>query len=148
MKLPSVHQTIMRICVRSEAAAGEGSECIVICAQLEADLVGLARGTARVSGVARVKSSGVDQLIQSAYRTLGLMSFLRRARKKYAPGRSRRTLVLRSGSWSNSPDIERGFIRAEIVGYTDLIRDRMRWLRNEVSHAWKAKTTSCRKAIS
>jgi len=59
-----------------EIAASEGSECVVICAQLEADLVDLspAERTEYLESLG-VKSSGVDQLIKSAYRVLGLMSF-------------------------------------------------------------------------
>ena len=55
-----------------EVAASEGAECLVICAQLEADLVGLAPEERReYLESLGVKSSGVDQLIQSAYRVLG-----------------------------------------------------------------------------
>ena len=47
-----------------EIAAGEGAECVVICAQLEADLVDLSPAE-RVEYLESlgVKSSGVDQLI-------------------------------------------------------------------------------------
>src|ERR687883_422146 len=66
-----------------EIAAAEGSECVRICAQLEAELVALPpedrRSYLRELGV---ESSGVDQLIKSAYRLLGLMSFLTAGEKE------------------------------------------------------------------
>jgi ribosome-binding ATPase YchF (GTP1/OBG family) len=66
-----------------EVAANEGSECVVICAQLEADLVDLSP-TERVEYLESlgVRSSGVDQLIKSAYHVLGLMSFLTAGEKE------------------------------------------------------------------
>src|SRR2546423_8723450 len=60
-----------------ELAAAEAAEVVVICAQLEAELVALAPGE-RVGYLRSlgVESSGVDELIKSAYRLLGLMFFL------------------------------------------------------------------------
>jgi GTP-binding protein YchF len=105
-----------------EVAASEGSECIVICAQLEADLVGLAPEERReYLESLGVKSSGVDQLIQSAYRVLGLMSFLTAGEKEVRAWTIPQNTRAQSAAGAIHSDIERGFIRAEIVGYTDLI---------------------------
>jgi ribosome-binding ATPase len=105
-----------------EVAAGEGSECIVICAQLEADLVGLAPAEQReYLESLGVKSSGVDQLIQSAYRTLGLMSFLTAGEKEVRAWTIPQNTRAQAAAGVIHSDIERGFIRAEIVGYSDLI---------------------------
>src|SRR3954447_18212494 len=106
-----------------EIAAAEGSECVVICAQLEADLVDLSPDERReYLESLGVKSSGVDQLIKSAYRVLGLMSFLtggeKEARAWTIPQGSR----AQDAAGTIHSDIARGFIRAEIVGYDDLIR--------------------------
>ncbi|HEX7720746.1 MAG TPA: redox-regulated ATPase YchF [Pyrinomonadaceae bacterium] len=104
-------------------AAGEGSECVVICAQLEADLVDLSPAE-RIEYLESlgVQSSGVDQLIKSAYRVLGLMSFLtggeKEARAWTIPQNSR----AQDAAGAIHSDIARGFIRAEIVGYEDLMR--------------------------
>src|SRR5207244_4620135 len=69
-----------------------------------------------------VTSSGVDQLIKSAYRVLGLMSFLtggeKEARAWTIPQGSR----AQDAAGAIHSDIARGFIRAEIVGYDDLMR--------------------------
>jgi ribosome-binding ATPase len=105
-----------------EVAAAEGSECIVICAQLEADLVGLAAEEQREYLVSLgVKSSGVDQLIQSAYRTLGLMSFLTAGEKEVRAWTIPQGSRAQDAAGAIHSDIARGFIRAEIVGYPDLI---------------------------
>src|SRR5205807_478791 len=71
--------------VQSVRAVGaeENSECVVICAQLEADLVDLSPSErAEYLESLGVTSSGVDQLIKSAYRVLGLMSFLTAGEKE------------------------------------------------------------------
>ena len=109
--------------VMREIAAAEESECVVICAQLEADLVDLSPAE-RIEYLQSlgVKSSGVDQLIKSAYRVLGLMSFLtggeKEARAWTIPQGSR----AQDAAGAIHSDIARGFIRAEIVSFDDLMR--------------------------
>jgi len=104
-------------------ATEEGAEYVVICAQLEADLVDLSPAE-RIEYLESlgVQSSGVDQLIKSAYRVLGLMSFLtggeKEARAWTIPQNSR----AQDAAGAIHSDIARGFIRAEIVGYEDLMR--------------------------
>jgi GTP-binding protein YchF len=104
-------------------AAEENSECVVICAQLEADLVGLSPAE-RVEYLASlgVTSSGVDQLIKSAYRVLGLMSFLTAGEKEARAWTISQESRAQDAAGAIHSDIARGFIRAEIVGYDDLMR--------------------------
>src|SRR5262249_31807100 len=106
-----------------EVAANEGSECVVICAQLEADLVDLSPAE-RVEYLESlgVKSSGVDQLIKSAYRVLGLMSFLTAGEKEARAWTIPQNSRAQDAAGAIHSDIARGFIRAEIVGYDDLMQ--------------------------
>jgi hypothetical protein len=109
--------------VISETAASEGSECIVVCAQLEADLVSLAAEERReYLESLGVKSSGVDQLIKSAYRVLGLMSFLTAGEKEVRAWTIPQGSRAQDAAGTIHSDIARGFIRAEVIGYEDLIR--------------------------
>jgi GTP-binding protein YchF len=106
-----------------EIAASEGAECVVICAQLEAELVDLPPDE-RLDYLEAlgVQGSGVDSLIKSAYRLLGLMSFLTAGEKEV------RAWTIPVGTRAPQAagvihsDIERGFIRAEIIGYDVLMR--------------------------
>ena len=104
-------------------AAGEGSEYVVICAQLEADLVDLSPAE-RVEYMESlgVQSSGVDQLIKSAYRVLGLMSFLTAGEKEARAWTIPQNSRAQDAAGAIHSDIARGFIRAEIVSYDDLVR--------------------------
>ncbi len=106
-----------------EFAAAEGSECVVICAQLEADLVDLSPAE-RVEYLESlgVQSSGVDQLIKSAYRVLGLMSFLTAGEKEARAWTIPQNSRAQDAAGAIHSDIARGFIRAEIVSYDDLLR--------------------------
>jgi GTP-binding protein YchF len=106
-----------------DIAAAENSDAVLVCAQLEADLVELSPDERReYLASLGVNSSGVDQLIKSAYRVLGLMSFLTAGEKEV------RAWTIRQGSRAQDAagvihsDIARGFIRAEIVSYDDLVR--------------------------
>ena len=106
-----------------EIAAAEASECVVICAQLEADLVDLSPAERReYLESLGVKSSGVDQLIKSAYRVLGLMSFLTAGEKEARAWTIPQGSRAQDAAGAIHSDIARGFIRAEIVGYDALMR--------------------------
>jgi GTP-binding protein YchF len=106
-----------------EIASQEAAEYVPICAQLEAELVALAPEE-RKSYLAElgVSSSGVDRLIQSAYRLLGLMSFLTAGEKEVRAWTVPRGTRAPQAAGTIHSDIERGFIRAEIVSYDDLTR--------------------------
>jgi ribosome-binding ATPase len=104
-------------------ADAEAAEYVPICAQLEAELVELAPED-RQSYLAElgVDSSGVDRLIKSAYRLLGLMSFLTAGEKEVRAWTVPRGTRAPQAAGTIHSDIERGFIRAEIVSYDDLTR--------------------------
>ena len=106
--------------VRKHAAA-ENAEVVVICAKLEADLVALDEAErAEYLESHGVKSSGVDQMIRSAYKMLGLMSFLTAGEKEVRAWTISIGTKAPQAAGEIHTDIERGFIRAEIVSYTDL----------------------------
>lgn len=106
-----------------QVAASEEAEYVVICAQLEADLIALAPDERRdyLSSLG-VTSSGIDSLIQSAYRLLGLMSFLTAGEKEVRAWTIPQHTRAQAAAGAIHSDIERGFIRAEVVSYQDLIR--------------------------
>jgi ribosome-binding ATPase len=112
------------VSVRSvrDIAAREGAECVVICAQLESELVALPPEE-RLDYLQSVgvSTSGVDQLIRSAYHLLGLMSFLTAGEKEVRAWTIPQGTRAQTAAGTIHSDIERGFIRAEVVSYEDLI---------------------------
>jgi hypothetical protein len=117
---PGSHPHVVAV---QETATTEGAECVVICAQIEAELVALPpedrRGYLQSLGV---ESSGVDSLIKSAYRLLGLMSFLTAGEKEVRAWTIPQGTRAPQAAGVIHSDIERGFIRAEVIGYEELLR--------------------------
>lgn len=105
-----------------DIAARDAAECVVICAQLEAELVALPPDE-RLDYLSHlgVSTSGVDQLIKSAYHLLGLMSFLTAGEKEVRAWTIPLGTRAQSAAGVIHSDIERGFIRAEVVSYDTLI---------------------------
>lgn len=106
-----------------QIAESEAAEFIIICAQLEAELVELPPDERRdYLEALNVKGSGVDRLIKSAYRLLGLMSFLTAGEKEVRAWTIPQGTRAPQAAGVIHSDIERGFIRAETVGYDQLMR--------------------------
>jgi len=103
-------------------AESENAETVVICAKLEAELVALDEAE-RVEFLADlgVSSSGVGNMIKSAYKMLGLMSFLTAGEKEVRAWTIPVGTKAPKAAGEIHSDIERGFIRAEIISYDDLI---------------------------
>jgi len=120
LNVPNENQHVTAV---RDFATEEGSDCVVICAQLEADLVDLSPSE-RIEYLESlgVKSSGVDQLIKSAYHVLGLMSFLTAGEKEARAWTIPQGTRAQDAAGAIHSDIARGFIRAEIIGYEDLLR--------------------------
>ena len=105
-----------------EYAAGEGSEVFVVCAQIEQEISELDDDEkAMFMEDLGIKSSGLDKLIKASYSLLGLMSYLT------AGETETRALTIKKGTKAPQAagkihtDFERGFIRAEVVNYQDLL---------------------------
>ena len=103
-------------------AAAEAAECVVICAQLEAELVALPpHERLDYLNSLGVSTSGVDRLIKSAYHLLGLMSFLTAGEKEVRAWTIPQGTRAQTAAGTIHSDIERGFIRAEVISYEELI---------------------------
>ena len=106
-----------------ERARQEGAQAAVICAQLEADLADWSpEEAAEYRAELGVEASGLEQLVRAGYRLLNLITFFT------ATGTSVvRAWTLRSGqnaldaAGKVHTDMQRGFIRAEVVSYSDLM---------------------------
>lgn len=103
-------------------AASENADVVVICAKLEAELVALdpAERDEYLKDLG-LSSSGVDKLIKAAYHMLGLMSFLTAGEKEVRAWTIPIGTKAPAAAGEIHTDIERGFIRAEIVSYDDLV---------------------------
>ncbi len=104
-------------------ASGEGSEVLVICAKIEEEITQLEdEEKAMFLEELGLKESGLDRLIRASYKLLGLMSFLTAGPQEVRAWTIVRGTKAPQAAGKIHSDFERGFIRAEIVAYDDLIR--------------------------
>ena len=102
----------------------EGAQVLVICASAEEEISQMQPDEkAMFLEEMGIGESGLDRLVTLGYRLLGLISFLTAGPRKSARGRSRTARARRRRRGKIHSDFERGFIRAEIVAYDDLVRE-------------------------
>ncbi len=105
-------------------AASEGSEIIAVSAQIEAEIAEL-DGEEKAAFLADlgITESGLDKLIKSGYSLLGLISFLTAGPKEVRAWTITRGTKAPQAAGKIHSDFERGFIRAEVVSFDDLVRE-------------------------
>lgn len=95
---------------------------MVVSAKIEEELSGLDdEEKAEMLGEYGLDESGLDKLIEASYKLLGLMSFLTAEYKKVRAWTIKRGTKAPAAAGKIHSDIERGFIRAEVVSYNDLV---------------------------
>ena len=106
-----------------EYAENEGSEVFVLCAKIEEEIAELDEDEKKeFLADMGVSASGLDRLISASYKLLGLISYL-----TAGPTESRAWTITKGTKTPGAAgkihsDFERGFIRAEVVSYDDLMR--------------------------
>lgn len=108
-----------------QLAGAEGSPMVALSGKIESELAGLspeeAREYCRELGIVR---SGLDELAVAAYDLLGLMTFLTAGEKEVRAWTIPKGTKAPQAAGKIHGDIERGFIRAEIVAYADYVQYR------------------------
>lgn len=105
-----------------EFAASEGSEVIVVCAKIEAEIAELDEEEKKeFLQELGIKESGLDQLIKAAYKLLGLETYFTAGVQEVRAWTIRKGTKAPQAAGIIHSDFERGFIRAEVVSYEDLL---------------------------
>lgn len=108
--------------VVQKIAEAEGSGCMPICAKIEEDIAGLSPAEKReFLAELGLESSGLDNLIRESYALLGLISFLTAGEQEVRAWTIKKGTKAPQAAGKIHSDFERGFIRAEIVAYDDLM---------------------------
>lgn len=106
-----------------EIAKAEGAEVIVICAKIEEEIAQLEDDEKQLFlEELGLSESGLDKLIKASYKLLGLISFLTAGEPEVRAWTIVKGTKAPQAAGKIHSDFERGFIRAEIVAYDDLIR--------------------------
>ncbi len=107
--------------VREFASAHE-SEVFVICAQIEQEIAELDDEEKMMFlEDLGISESGLDKLIAASYRLLGLISYLTAGETETRAWTIKKGTKAPQAAGKIHSDFERGFIRAEVVNYQDLL---------------------------
>ena len=107
-----------------EYAAAEGSEVFVICASIEEEISELEdEERAEFLSELGLESSGLDKLIRASYSLLGLISFLTAGEDECRAWTIKKGTKAPQAAGKIHTDFERGFIKAEVVSYADLMEN-------------------------
>ena len=105
-----------------EMAKAEGSEVFVICAQIEQELAELDDEEKKeFLADLGVESSGLDKLVAASYSLLGLISYLTAGEDECRAWTITKGTKAPQAAGKIHTDFERGFIKAEVVNYKDLL---------------------------
>lgn len=106
-----------------EYAALEGAEVIPLCVKIEEELSMLEKQDKEEMLTALgLEESGLDKLIKASYKLLGLMSFLTAGEPEVRAWTIKIGTKAPQAAGKIHSDIERGFIKAEVISFDDLIK--------------------------
>ncbi|MGN0177847.1 MAG: redox-regulated ATPase YchF [Monoglobaceae bacterium] len=106
-----------------ELAAAEKSEVMVISARIEEEIAALDKEEKKVFlEELGAEESGLDKLVRASYKLLGLISYLTAGKPEVRAWTIAEGTKAPQAAGKIHTDFERGFIRAEVVAYDDLMR--------------------------
>jgi GTP-binding protein YchF len=103
-------------------AAEVGAEVVKVCAQLEADMVGMSDEERReYLELAGAEESGLEQTIRKGYRILDLISFFTMNEEQVRAWTVRHGSLAPQAAGVIHTDFERGFIKAEVIPFDTFV---------------------------
>ncbi len=105
-------------------AAEHGSEVIVVSAKVESELSELDEDDKKMFlADLGVEESGLSKLIRAGYKLLGLITFFTAGVQEVRAWTIRKNTVAQKAAAEIHTDIEKGFIRAEVVAFDEFIKN-------------------------
>ena len=105
-----------------EIATEEGSEVVAVCNKLESEIAELETGEKmEFLQEMGMTEPGLDRVIRASYTLLGLQTFFTAGEKEVRAWTVKNGATAPKAAAVIHTDFEKGFIRAEIVGYDDFI---------------------------
>ena len=107
-----------------EYAKNEKAEVIPLCVKIEEELSGLEDDDKKeMLEALGLEESGLDKVIKKSYDLLGLMSFLTAGEPEVRAWTIKKGTKAPQAAGKIHSDIERGFIKAEVVSFEDLMKE-------------------------
>ena len=117
---PEANENVKRV---KEYAQKEGSEVIPLCIKIEEELSALEKKEKQeMLEALGLRESGLDKLIKASYQLLGLMSFLTAGEPEVRAWTIKKGTKAPEAAGKIHSDIERGFIKAEVISYEDFMK--------------------------
>ncbi|MCG5499917.1 redox-regulated ATPase YchF [Ectothiorhodospira lacustris] len=105
-----------------EHAAAEHAQVVPVCAAMEAEIAQLDEADkAEFLGEMGLEEAGLDRVIRAAYELLGLQTFFTAGVKEVRAWTVKRGATAPRAAGAIHTDFEKGFIRAEVIGYDDFV---------------------------
>ena len=105
-------------------AKTENAQVIPLCVKIEEELASLEKeDKAEMLEALNLYESGLDKVVKTSYDLLGLMSFITAGEVEVRAWTIKKGTKAPQAAGKIHSDIERGFIRAEVVSYQDLIKE-------------------------
>ena len=119
----SDYQNVSYYKLVAERAAAEGAQVIPVCAKLEAEIAELdGEEKAMFLTDLGISESGLDRLIKASYALLGLISYLTSGEDECRAWTITKGTKAPQAAGKIHTDFERGFIRAEVIAFDDLMK--------------------------
>ncbi len=121
LEMPDREEMVIKV---KNYAKNEGADVVTLCVKIEEELSGLDdNDKIEMLEALGLEESGLDKLIKKSYDLLGLMSFLTAGEPEVRAWTIKKGTKAPEAAGKIHSDIQRGFIKAEVVSYDDLMKE-------------------------
>ena len=121
LEAPDREEMVIKV---KDYAKRDNADVVTLCVKVEEDLSGLYdEDKKEMLEALGLEESGLDKLIKKSYDLLGLMSFLTAGEPEVRAWTIKKGTKAPEAAGKIHSDIQRGFIKAEVVSYDDLMRE-------------------------
>lgn len=117
-----LHKESLHVHTVRDIAKNEGARLVVMCGKVEAEIAELQEDERAefLKGLG-LKESGLDRLAKEGHELLGLITFFTAGKKEVRAWTIKNGTNAQTAAGAIHSDIEKGFIRAEVISYNDYI---------------------------
>ena len=121
LEAPDREEMVIKV---KDYAKRDNADVVTVCVKVEEELSGLDdQDKKEMLEALGLEESGLDKLIKKSYDLLGLMSFLTAGEPEVRAWTIKKGTKAPEAAGKIHSDIQRGFIKAEVVSYDDLMRE-------------------------
>ncbi len=121
LEAPDREEMVIKV---KDYAKRDNADVVTLCVKVEEELSGLDdQDKKEMLEALGLEESGLDKLIKKSYDLLGLMSFLTAGEPEVRAWTIKKGTKAPEAAGKIHSDIQRGFIKAEVVSYDDLMRE-------------------------